>query len=49
MSFEILFLGTGAADRINVEQEISFVDKDKRRCAAALLNGQILIDCTLMK
>lgn len=42
---ELLFLGTGAADRMALEQEDNFLDKDKRRCAAALLNGSILLDC----
>ena len=45
MSFDILFLGTGAADRMHLEQEKDFADKDKRRCAAALLNGHVLLDC----
>lgn len=42
---ELLFLGTGAADRMSLQQENDFLDKDKRRCAAALLNGCILLDC----
>ena len=45
MNFEILFLGTGAADRMALEQEKDFSDKNKRRCSAALLNDHILIDC----
>lgn len=45
MHFEFLFLGTGAADRMNIPPEKDFSDKDKRRCSAALINGHILIDC----
>ena len=41
----ILFLGTGAADRISIEQEKDFNQKNKRRCSAAILNGHILLDC----
>lgn len=45
MSLDLLFLGTGAADRMSIEQEKDFTQKDKRRCSSALLNGHILLDC----
>lgn len=41
----LLFLGTGAADRMALEQEKDFCDKDKRRCAAAIIDHKILLDC----
>lgn len=39
------FLGTGAADRMNLQQDDDFSNKDHRRCSCALLNGHIMIDC----
>lgn len=39
------FLGTGAADRKNLPQDDNFCNKDHRRCACALINGHIMIDC----
>ncbi len=45
MSFSIRFLGTGAADRIDILQDDSFDNKDHRRCSAAIINGYVLLDC----
>lgn len=45
MSFSIKFLGTGAADRIDILQDDNFDNKDHRRCSAALINGHVLLDC----
>lgn len=45
MSLNILFLGTGADDRRLLPQEKDFIQKDKRRCSAAIVNGHILFDC----
>lgn len=45
MSFDILFLGTGAADGINGSFPENFDNKNLRRCASALVSGSILIDC----
>ncbi|MBR6693727.1 MAG: MBL fold metallo-hydrolase [Clostridia bacterium] len=42
---ELLFLGTGAADRKNLPQDTDFSNKDHRRCSCALINGSIMIDC----
>lgn len=42
---EVLFLGTGAADRMNVAQDNDFENKDHRRCSCALLDGKIMLDC----
>ncbi len=47
MSFELIFLGTGAAD---FSPELETVHKnrfdgDVRRCSSVLVNGHILIDC----
>ncbi len=39
------FLGTGAADRMNLPQDDDFSNKDHRRCACALLDGHIMLDC----
>ncbi len=41
----LLFLGTGAADSRERTFPRHFQDKDQRRCASALLDGHILIDC----
>lgn len=43
--FDILFLGTGAADGINLDFPMNFENKNLRRCASVLLDGKILIDC----
>jgi len=45
MGFDILFLGTGAADGMNAEFPDDFYNKNLRRCASALINGHILLDC----
>ncbi len=42
---ELFFLGTGAADRLYEPVETTFDNRDKRRCACALLDGHILLDC----
>ncbi len=39
------FLGTGAADRIDLPQDSDFSQKDHRRCACALLENHIMLDC----
>lgn len=45
MGFEILFLGTGAADGINAVFPNNFSNKDLRRCACTLIDDKILLDC----
>lgn len=45
MSFELLFLGTGAADRMALEQDNDFENKDHRRCSCAILDRKIMLDC----
>lgn len=45
MSFELLFLGTGAADRMALEQDKDFENKDHRRCSCAIIDRKIMIDC----
>ena len=42
---KLLFLGTGAADRMYAPLNDHFEDKDARRCASALVDGHVLIDC----
>lgn len=42
---KLLFLGTGAADRMNLEQDSDFLNKDHRRCSCALLGDHVMIDC----
>lgn len=41
---KLLFLGTGAADGMNMAFS-GFSDKNRRRCSAVLIDGHILIDC----
>ena len=42
---ELLFLGTGAADRMRLEQDNDFLNHDNRRCSAAIIDRHILLDC----
>ncbi len=42
---KIMFLGTGAADRMALGQDSDFNNKDHRRCACALLDDTVLLDC----
>jgi phosphoribosyl 1,2-cyclic phosphate phosphodiesterase len=42
---KLLFLGTGAADRMNLEQDSDFSIKDHRRCSCAMLGDHVMIDC----
>ena len=42
---ELLFLGTGAADRLALPQDSDFSNPDNRRCSAAILDRKILFDC----
>ena len=45
MSNELLFLGTGAADRKSLEQDNDFSIKDHRRCSCAIIDKKIMLDC----
>lgn len=45
MSFDILFLGTGAADGMSAKFPNNFDNRSLRRCASALIGGKILLDC----
>lgn len=45
MSFELRFLGTGAADGINGSFPENFDNKNLRRCSSAIIDGKLLLDC----
>ncbi|MBO5019496.1 MAG: MBL fold metallo-hydrolase [Clostridia bacterium] len=47
MGFEILFLGTGAADGMNVQFLDNFENKSLRRCSCAIVDNTVLLDCGL--
>ncbi len=42
---KLFFLGTGAADRMEIEPDNDFSNKDNRRCSCAILDGKIMFDC----